>query len=205
MAARKGRHLPGLMKFRLGILLALLTLILDQVTKLWALAALKGTVPLLGSFLSLRLVRNPGAAFSLGSSSTIVLTIVSAVVSVLLVIALRRCRSTPWAVVLGVILGGAVGNLIDRLFRAPGTGRGHVIDFINYNDWFIGNVADIALVGGVIALIAFEFLGLSFSGAPAEETAGERTEGVVEPAGEAPAEPGSGTAGEKGAAKAAER
>lgn len=164
MAARKGRHLPDHMKLRIALLLALITLLIDQASKMWALAALPGrTIPLLGDLLSLQLVRNPGAAFSLGAGSTLVLTLISAVVTVGIVIALRRCRSQPWAIVLGIILGGAVGNLIDRLLREPGFGRGHVIDFINYGGMFIGNIADIALVGGVVALVILELASVPFS------------------------------------------
>lgn len=164
MAARKGRHLPDQMKLRTALLLALVTLLVDQASKMWALAALPGrTIPLLGDLLSLQLVRNPGAAFSLGAGSTLVLTLISVVVTVGIVLALRRCRSQSWAIVLGIILGGAIGNLIDRLLREPGFGRGHVIDFINYGGMFIGNIADIALVGGVIALVILELASVPFS------------------------------------------
>lgn len=191
MAARKGRHLPDHMKLRIALLLALITLLVDQASKMWALAALPGrTIPLLGDLLSLQLVRNPGAAFSLGAGSTLVLTLISAVVTVGIILALRRCRSQPWAIVLGIILGGAVGNLIDRLLREPGFGRGHVIDFINYGGMFIGNIADIALVGGVIALVILELASVPFSpegpgvapdGSDEDEVGGAAVEATLAP------------------------
>ncbi|WP_228373719.1 signal peptidase II [Demequina soli] len=128
---------------------------LDQLTKQWALTALVPYEkhPLLGDLLSIELVFNSGAAFSLGESSTWILTIVAAVVTVGIVYYARRARP-GWPVVLfGIALGGALGNLIDRLLRQPSFGEGHVVDMINYGDQFIGNVADIAIVGAAIALV----------------------------------------------------
>jgi signal peptidase II len=76
-------------------------------------------------------------------------------------------RSRPWAICLGLLLGGATTHLLDRLFRAPGFGRGHVVDFIAYFDWFIGNVADIALFAGAVTLLVVSSLGLTLRPAPA--------------------------------------
>ncbi|MDR1187478.1 MAG: signal peptidase II, partial [Bifidobacteriaceae bacterium] len=120
-------------------------LALDQITKAWAVAALAEgrTVSLIGSFLELRLVRNPGAAFSMGESLTWAFTILSTAVVVAVVAIARRVKSTPWAVILGLLLAGAAGNLADRIFRPPAPGRGHVVDFIDYAGRFVGNVADI--------------------------------------------------------------
>ncbi|MDF2421183.1 signal peptidase II [Trueperella pyogenes] len=145
------------MKRILPFLLGLITIVLDQATKQWALGALEGRrVSLIGDFLSLRLTFNSGAAFSLGASMTWVITLVAVVVSVGLPFLIVRSQRVP-AIVLGFIWGGAVGNLLDRLFREPGFPQGHVVDMIDYNGWFIGNVADIALVGGVVALLVYEF------------------------------------------------
>ncbi|AWG04816.1 signal peptidase II [Trueperella pyogenes] len=145
------------MKRILPFLLGLITIVLDQTTKQWALGALEGRrVSLIGDFLSLRLTFNSGAAFSLGASMTWVITLVAVVVSVGLPFLIVRSQRVP-AIVLGFIWGGAVGNLLDRLFREPGFPQGHVVDMIDYNGWFIGNVADIALVGGVVALLVYEF------------------------------------------------
>lgn len=142
----------------LPLLLGLVTIVADQLTKAWALSALGDgrTVNIIGDFLSLHLTFNSGAAFSLGNSSTWVITLIAAIVSVGLPFLIARSARVP-AIMLGFIWGGAIGNLIDRLFREPGFPRGHVVDMINYNGWFIGNVADIALVVAVIALVAYEF------------------------------------------------
>ncbi len=141
----------------LGI--AAVVLVLDQATKTWALAALTPGQPvdLVGSAIRLNLIRNPGAAFSLGDGKTWVLTIVSLVILAWVLVAVRRVDNRGWAVPLGLLLGGAVGNLVDRLVREPGPGRGHVVDFIDYFGWFIGNVADIAIVvaAGVIMVLAY--------------------------------------------------
>lgn len=146
------------MKKSLPFILGLLTIAIDQLVKQWALGALGGgeRIELLGTFLSLRLVFNSGAAFSLGNSMTWVITAIAAVVSVGLPVVIARSAQVP-AIILGFVWGGAVGNLIDRLFREPGFPSGHVVDMIDYNGYFVGNVADIALVVGVVALLAYEF------------------------------------------------
>lgn len=143
-------------------LAAVLVAALDLFTKQWALDSLTPGVrhPVIDGAITLQLVFNSGAAFSLGENYTWVLTLVAAVVTVGIAFYARRAR-TWWAVGLfGIALGGAVGNLIDRLFREPGFGRGHVIDMINYHDWFVGNVADIAIVGSAVAFMLTSMLGL---------------------------------------------
>lgn len=136
-----------------------LTLALDQGSKVWALAALTPGEPrdLLGSVLRLNLIRNAGAAFSLGDRVTWLLTLVALGIVVWVGRAARHVGHRGWALTLGMLLGGAIGNLIDRVFRAPGRGRGQVVDFIDYFGLFIGNVADIAIVvaacfGAILAL-----------------------------------------------------
>ncbi|HEY6740855.1 MAG TPA: signal peptidase II [Lapillicoccus sp.] len=134
--------------------IAVVTYLLDQFTKWGAVRALTDAEPrnLLGSFLRLELIRNPGAAFSIGTGNTWVLTIIAVVVLVVVVRVSRRLGSSGWAWALGLLLGGALGNLTDRIVREPGLGRGHVVDFLNYNGWFIGNVADIAIVGAAVLI-----------------------------------------------------
>ena len=158
---------------RLLTLLALATLVADQGTKVWALSALTPGEPvdLVGSAIRLNLIRNPGAAFSLGDGSTWVLTLLSLAILVGVLAAARQVRVRSWAVTLGLLLGGAVGNLVDRVVREPGPGRGHVIDFIDYYGWFVGNVADIAIVGaaGVVMLLAHR--GVPLAGHPAATVA----------------------------------
>jgi signal peptidase II len=145
---------------------ALATLAADQSTKFWAESALRdrAPVPLLGDFISFRLLYNPGAAFSIGEDLTWLFTILAAAAVIGIGWFASRVRSTGWAVALGLILGGAGTHLLDRLFRAPGFAVGHVVDFIDYNGWFVGNVADIALtVGGGLALL-LSFLGIGMDG-----------------------------------------
>lgn len=152
--------------YRYALPLGLVVVIADQLTKQWAETALGDgeRIPVLGDVISFVLVYNPGAAFSLGTNTTWLFTIFSIVVIAVISWVLKECRSKPWAITLGVIAGGALGNLIDRLLREPSFGQGHVIDFINYNGWFVGNVADIALVLGVAALIIIELSGIPFGG-----------------------------------------
>ncbi|HMM97038.1 signal peptidase II [Phycicoccus sp.] len=143
----------------LVVAIAAVTLVLDQATKVWALAALTPGTPvdLVGSLIRLNLIRNAGAAFSLGDGSTWLLTLVALLILGWVVVGIRRIDHRAWVVPLGLLLGGAVGNLVDRLVREPGPGRGHVVDFIDYFGLFIGNVADVAIVvaAGVIMVLAY--------------------------------------------------
>lgn len=141
------------------LVVAAVVLLADQLTKVWALSALDDGArrALVGDLLGLQLTRNPGAALSIATGMTWVLTLVAAVVVLVVLRTARRAASNAWAVTFGLLLGGALGNLGDRLFREPGPLRGHVVDFIAYGDWFIGNVADIAIVvaaGLVMLLVA---------------------------------------------------
>jgi signal peptidase II len=99
--------------------------------------------------------RNPGAAFSIGGpSETIVFTAIAVGVTIFIVRAARRIRSLPWAMTLGLLLGGATGNLTDRIFRAPGPFRGWVVDWIQVPHWPVFNLADSAITcGGVLAVL----------------------------------------------------
>lgn len=125
--------------------------LIDQGTKALALSRLseQARIPLLGDWLGLQLAFNPGTVMSLGSGSTWLLTIIAAAASVALLIAATRARTAGWAVAIGLLWGGAVGNLLDRLLAPPGFGRGHVTDFLAYGNLFIGNIADIAIGVGV--------------------------------------------------------
>lgn len=135
----------------LGIVLVLA----DLLTKQWALAALADgrTVPILGEWLGLKLIFNSGAAFSFLNGHTWVFTILATLATVLLPYAVWKADRLPLKCTVAAIWAGAVGNLIDRLFREPGFGVGHVVDFIKYGNLFIGNVADIVLVVAVVILI----------------------------------------------------
>lgn len=141
----------------------------DQLAKAAAIAGLppERVVPILGDFLQFYLVRNPGAAFSLGEGVTWIFTIALAVVAVIILfLAVTRVRSRLWAVVLGLLLGGVLGNLSDRLLRAPGFPVGHVVDFIS-TPWMmpaIYNVADMFIVTMMISVALLVLLGLRLDG-----------------------------------------
>lgn len=159
---------------RLLTLLLVLTVVVgvaDQVTKYLAEAGLTPgeLVPVLGTVLGLQLVYNPGAAFSFATGMTWVFTLVSVVVVVVIARTSRRLGSTGWAVALGLLLGGSLGNLVDRLFREPAFARGHVVDFISYNGWFVGNVADIAIVAAAVLIAVLALLGREVDGSRADD------------------------------------
>ena len=146
--------------------IAALTLLADQLSKTWAIRALSDghRVPLLGEFLGLSYLRNPGAALGLGYGYTWILTIVVVAVITGIIWYMRRLQSRAWAWTFGLLLGGAFGNLIDRLFRYPGFAHGHVVDFIAYWNWFVGNVADIAIVIGAGIFILLSLRGIGIDG-----------------------------------------
>jgi len=123
-------------------------------------------VPVLGEFLQLYYIRNSGAAFSLGSEVTWIFTIALATVSVIIIWKAFNLQSRIWAVVLGLLLGGVLGNLTDRLLREPGFAVGHVVDMISM-PWMmpaIFNVADIFIVCGMITVALLVVLGIRFDG-----------------------------------------
>ncbi len=151
---------------RVGVLLGVAAAVLavDITSKAIVVATLSNRPPvvLLGGFLTLRVSRNPGAAFSIGTSLTLVFTAIAVGVIIFVLRTSRRIRSLPWAVTLGLLLGGAMGNLTDRLFRYPGPLRGWVVDWIQWPHWPVFNIADSSIVcGGVLAvLLAFRGLGI---------------------------------------------
>lgn len=151
----------------------------DQITKAVAVATLIGRDPvsLLGGLLTLRLVRNPGAAFGLAEGATVVLSLIAAGVAVVVVRLAARLASRPWAISLGLLLGGAVGNLVDRLVRSPGPLRGHVVDFLELPRWPVFNVADSAIVIAGVTLVLYSLLGLEAEGPRDGTDEPERTGG----------------------------
>ncbi len=139
---------------------ALLVLALDIISKVAIVAALAPTqvVHVLGNLLRLRISRNPGAAFGLGASfgwpATVLYSAIAIGVITVILRSSRKIRSLPWAITLGLLLGGATGNLTDRIFRYPGVFRGWVVDWIQLPHWPVFNVADSAIVcGGVLAVL----------------------------------------------------
>ncbi|AZG43727.1 Lipoprotein signal peptidase [Gordonia insulae] len=139
---------------------------LDVLTKSIAVANLDPMRPvhIIGDVVTLRLVRNSGAAFSVASGYTWVLTIVALVVVIGIVRYSSRLRSAWWILGLGLVLGGAMGNLADRIFRSPGPLRGHVVDFVSVGWWPVFNVADSAVVCGAVLLVILSLLGFEYDG-----------------------------------------
>ncbi|MCD5345828.1 signal peptidase II [Agromyces sp. H3Y2-19a] len=148
------------------IAIAVVVVVVDQASKWWAVAELgDGTaVPVIGDLIRFVLVYNPGAAFSIGTEHTWIFAILAGVGAVAVAWYAWRVRSVGWTIALGLLLGGAVTHLGDRLFREPGFGRGHVVDFIGYGDWFIGNVADIAIFAGAVMILVLTLMGVSPKG-----------------------------------------
>jgi signal peptidase II len=157
---------------------ALLAVVLDQVVKELSTKGLTEGEPvrILGGLIYLSLLRNSGAAFSLGSGYTWVFPLVTIVVIGWIGYMARKLRSLPWAIALGLVLGGALGNLGDRLFRAPGPFQGHVVDMISlfgpYGEYFaVFNIADSCLSVGVVLAVLLELTGRQRDGSRASRKA----------------------------------
>jgi signal peptidase II len=157
------------MGFWLVLTLAAAVVVIDQLSKFWAVSALAGrrSVAVVGELIQLRLVYNAGAAFSAAAEFTWLLTIITATAVIAIGVVAVRVRSRAWTVALGLVLGGATTHLLDRLFREPGPARGHVVDFIDYFGFFVGNVADIVLVTGAGLGALLHWRGVRLAGQPA--------------------------------------
>ncbi|MGW0036041.1 signal peptidase II [Gordonia sp. NPDC003376] len=140
--------------------------VLDILTKTWAVKTIVPGDPvhIIGDAVTLRMVRNSGAAFSMAEGYTWVLTLIALAVIAVIIRFSGRLRSAWWMLGLGLVLGGALGNLVDRIFRAPGVLRGHVVDFISVGWWPVFNVADSAVVCGAILLVVLSLLGFDYDG-----------------------------------------
>jgi signal peptidase II len=141
-------------------------LTVDVVSKVVVVAELSGRPPvrLLGGLLKLTETRNAGAAFSIGPGATVLFSVVAIGVVVVIARTARRLTSRGWAVCLGLLLGGALGNLTDRLFRAPGPLRGRVVDWIQLPHWPVFNLADSAIVVGAVLAVLLGALGVTLEG-----------------------------------------
>ncbi|NEK58578.1 signal peptidase II [Geodermatophilus sabuli] len=177
---------PGRPRTRLLLLLAAVVLLLDLGTKLLVVATIERgeNIRLLGGAVYLTHARNTGAAFSFAEGFTVVFTLIAAVVAVVIVRTARRLFSTAWAVTLGLVLGGAVGNLIDRVFRDPGFLRGGVVDFVSVfapdgEVYPIFNVADSAIVCGGVLGVVLALRGIEFDGTRASGTRAVRDRGAA--------------------------
>jgi signal peptidase II len=180
-AAPTAQRERGRVSVRALLLLGVVALALygvDQLAKYLVVAHLeKGQlVPVLGEVLQLHYVTNSGAAFSLASGFTWILSIVAVGVVVFIVWFSRRIRSIGWAVVFGLVLGGAAGNLTDRLFREPGFGRGHVVDFLQIIGFpAIFNIADAGIVAAMALFLIMSLRGIGLDGNKAVYTRVKRS------------------------------
>ncbi|WP_371829031.1 signal peptidase II [Rhodococcoides kyotonense] len=154
------------LRTRLLILIAAAILAFDLVTKIAVVHWIRpgNPVEIIGDVVTLRLVRNPGAAFSMATGMTWLLTIVAVCVVIGVIRIGRTLRSPLWALGLGLVLGGALGNLIDRFFRSPGPLQGHVVDFVSVGWWPVFNVADSSIVCGAILLVVLSLFGFEPNG-----------------------------------------
>ncbi|GAA1071121.1 signal peptidase II [Nocardiopsis metallicus] len=166
-------------RYVLLLLVALAAIVADFLTKEWVLAAFSQgeRLDVIGSFVQFTLVYNTGAAFSLGTGYTWVFTAIATVVVLAIAYIGWRVRSVWWGVTLGLMMGGAAGNLVDRYFRGEAPGTGAVVDFISVGTFPVFNIADSCVVVGACLVVALTFKGLNLDGTMvADETADEDTE-----------------------------
>ncbi|MFD7920382.1 signal peptidase II [Streptomyces sp. NPDC059740] len=167
-SAKAAQPAPATGPRRVGLLLvvAAVAYLLDLGSKMLVVAKLENGpgVEVVGKLLRLYVIRNAGAAFSMGQALTVFLTLIAVVVIVVIARMARRLRSLPWAIALGLLLGGALGNLTDRIFRKPGVFRGEVVDFIAPAHYAVFNLADTAIVCGGILVVLLSFRGLNPDG-----------------------------------------
>ncbi|GAB2549697.1 signal peptidase II [Brachybacterium huguangmaarense] len=193
-SANAGRDASGVRRVRpslsraaavlVAVVIALVIAVLDQWSKHWAETALELHEPreAIGELLRFHLLYNSGAAWGMGASITPVVTIVQMLICLgALVVVVRTVRSAAWAAALGLVIGGALGNIHDRLLRPPGPFRGEVVDFLRLPNWPVFNVADMAVVAGAILIVLLTLLGIAMNpgadasaGASADESAEQR-------------------------------
>lgn len=145
---------------------AVLAYALDLSTKMIVVAKLEHHEPIaiIGDWLQFNAIRNAGAAFGMGEAFTVIFTFIAAAVIVVIARLARKLYSLPWAIALGMLLGGALGNLTDRIFRAPGVFEGAVVDFIAPKGFAVFNLADSAIVCGGFLIVILSFRGLDPDG-----------------------------------------
>ena len=153
---------------RVGLLLGVAAFVLaaDIISKAIVVSQMADHAPirLLGGLLTITLTRNGGAAFSIATSMTIVFPALAVGVIVYILRAARNLRSIGWAITLGLLLGGATGNLLDRIFRAPGPFQGHVVDWIQLPDWPVFNLADASIVCAGVLVVLLALRGIRLDG-----------------------------------------
>jgi signal peptidase II len=153
---------------RVGLLLGVAAFVLaaDVISKAIVVARMADHAPirLLDGLLTITLTRNGGAAFSIGTSMTIVFTAIAVGVIAYILRTARNLRSVGWAITLGLLLGGATGNLVDRIFRAPGPFEGHVVDWIELPHWPVFNLADSSIVCAGVLVVLLALRGIRLDG-----------------------------------------
>lgn len=149
--------------------IALTVIALDQLTKVWAVNNLEYLAPkkILGEIFQLSFTRNPGASFSFATGQTWVFTVIAVAVALVIVRTSKTLTHSVWAACFGGMLGGAMGNLLDRLFRSPGHFQGHVVDFIAFPHFPLFNIADCAIVTSAIVMGLMSFRGIEMDSAKA--------------------------------------
>lgn len=169
---------PRRPRTRLLLAIAAGVLVVDLVTKLVVVATIApgDNIRVLGGLLYLTQWRNAGAAFSFAEGATLLFSLVAVAVAVVIIRTSRRLYSTGWAVTLGLVLGGAVGNLTDRIFRAPGFLRGGVVDFLsvfgpNGQHFPVFNAADSAITCGAVLGALLALRGIEFDGTRTKDQA----------------------------------
>jgi signal peptidase II len=161
-------QLPSATRHRLlFVAVALAAYAVDLGTKLLAVARLNPDDPVdvVGGLLRFDLVRNPGAAFSTGTSYTVLLSVIAVIAAGVVVRFGRRLGDRTWAVALGLLLAGVGGNLTDRIFREPGFLRGRVVDFLELPHWPVFNVADMLIDAAVLLIVVQTWRGVGITGA----------------------------------------
>lgn len=164
------------------ICMAIGVVALDQLAKYWAVHSLlprqlagEGPMQVLGSFLQFNYTENTGAAWSMGAGYTWIFSIVAIVVAIVIIRVSRRLASIGWAVALGGLLGGLLGNLTDRMIREPGPGRGFVVDFIQFPNFPVFNVADMCITGAAILMVLLTLWGIDLRGGRKADAAQSKT------------------------------
>src|SRR5690625_808363 len=165
--------------------IALVPLVIAYVADLWSKEAVLENmaegqrIPVLEPVLSWRFIRNPGATISIGTDYTWILTSIQTDGQrVVLYLSVFRARTTPWLITLGAHGGGIAGNLTDRLFREPGFGVGHVIDFIAVPNFAIFNIADSCIVVSIIVIVILVMRGKTLDGRPEDTAQSTATKGL---------------------------
>ncbi|MFF1836950.1 signal peptidase II [Streptomyces sp. NPDC058231] len=156
----------GKRKIAVLFAVAVFAYLIDLISKMIVVAKLEHQQPveIFGSWLRLDAIRNAGAAFGIGAAFTVIFTVIAATVIVVIARLARKLYSLPWAIALGLLLGGALGNLTDRVFRSPGLFKGAVVDFIAPAHFAVFNLADSAIVCGGILIVILSFRGLDPDG-----------------------------------------